>query len=496
MARKTVLEPALVILALCFIITIPIVSGYSTGGPKPLASLAEFTDYFDKRVPALMKDYSIPGVNIAVIQQGEITWVKGYGYADLEQGRPMTKDTLLMAQSISNSVTAWGVMKLVEKGKIGFDDSVLEHLQGWKFSESEFPGEKVTIRQLLSLSAGMPLGDFTLQFQPGEETPSLQDTLSGDKARLIFMPGSSFYYSNMSYALLQLLVEDVTGRDFAEYMGKEILLPLGMNNSSFAWDEQFLTRIATGYNLNSQPVPPYVYPYQASGGLFATVVDLARFVIAGMNSAKAGAKILEFESVEQLYAANIATSGIYGFASDSYGLGHFIESLPHGEKAVWHGGQGNGWMTHFHSVPETGDGIVILTNSQRSWPFFSAVLLDWAKWNGFSSIGMGTIIKAKRRAQIIVGLLFLLSLWQASRLARGVISGKRRLAPLVQHARLFRIGQLSLSLVLLSILLWSVNQDYLFIVPVFPILTKWLGMSLLSVAAVSLASACLPECVQ
>ncbi len=65
--------------------------------------------------------------------------------------------------------------------------------------------------------------------------------------------------------------------------------------------------------------------------------------------------------------------GLFGFAADAYGFRHFIETLPDRRRAVWHGGQGHGWMTHFHAIPESGDGIVILTNSQRSWPFMSRV---------------------------------------------------------------------------------------------------------------------------
>lgn len=495
---KNALGRALAALTVCLIVGVPIFNWHRTNRAEIAPTLDGFTAHLDERIPAMMNDYSIPGVSIALVRAGEIAWTKGYGYADLDQGRKMTTDTLLMAQSISKSVTAWGVMKLVEEGRIGLDDAVTQHIRSWRFPASRFPEEGVTVRRLLSLSAGMPLGDFAVHYAPGEATPSLQETLSGDQARLVRTPGSTFAYSNTSYALLELLVEAVTGRDFAEYVKEAVLLPLGMNSSSFTWSKEFGARIATGYDLEGSPVPAYVYPYRASGGLYATVGDLARFVSAGMARAKypAGGAPLKPENVKQLYAPNVKIPGMFGVVSDAYGLGHFLETLPSGHKAVWHGGQGKGWMTHFHSVPETGDGIIILTNSQRSWPFFSAVLSDWARWNGFSSVGMGNVIRAETGLLILIGLLFFVSLWQAWRLGCGVMSGKRRFAPFAPQTRLLRLGQLGFSAAVIWGLIWSARQDYLFLESIFPILSDWLGVSLLGGAAVSLASACLPKTVQ
>ena len=135
-------------------------------------------------------------------------------------------------------------------------------------------------------------------------------------------------------------------------------------------------------------MPVYLYPSKASGGLFATAKDIARFVAAGLKETP----VLNSESVKQVYQPVSHEIGIYGFVFNAYGLGHYIEKLPNGMSSVSHGGQGNGIMTHFQSVPETGDAIVILTNSQRSWPFIAYVLSDWAQWRAFPSVGMGKII--------------------------------------------------------------------------------------------------------
>ena len=90
-----------------------------------------------------------------MVKRAEIVWSKAYGYADLEKGRKLTIDSFCRVESISKSVTAWGVMKLVEQGKIGLDDPVEQYLVDWNFPESEYPTEKITIKRLLSHSAGM-----------------------------------------------------------------------------------------------------------------------------------------------------------------------------------------------------------------------------------------------------------------------------------------------------------------------------------------------------
>src|SRR5690606_169734 len=100
---------------------IPVAAQYTTKEFEKDTSIIEFTDYLDIRIPEIMKEYEIPGVNIALIQKGETKWSNAYGYADLEKVIKMSTDTYCRVESISKSVTAWGVMKLVEDGKIDLD---------------------------------------------------------------------------------------------------------------------------------------------------------------------------------------------------------------------------------------------------------------------------------------------------------------------------------------------------------------------------------------
>lgn len=295
----------------CLVVAIFAVELGQTRGVEEDAALEEFTSHLDARVPALMDHFGIPGAVIAIVDNGEPVWSQAYGLADVEAARPMTTDTRCRVESISKSVTAWGVMRLVEQGEIALDDPVAPHLGNWELPESDFSSEQVTIRRLLSHTAGMPLGDIFERYSPDEDILTLSESLA-EKAVLEREPGSFFSYSNTGFDLLELMVEKTTGRDFAEYMRDEVLIPLGMNDSSFTWREDFDPPIPNGHDQTGQPVPVYVYPATASGGLFAIVDDIARFVAALMTDLNdTGKAVLSSESIAALYRPVADTTSFY-----------------------------------------------------------------------------------------------------------------------------------------------------------------------------------------
>ncbi len=463
---------------------------------EPGASLEDFTTYLDERIPNLMGRYDIPGIIVALVREGEPAWAGAYGYAELAEGRKMTTDTYCRVESISKPVTAWGVMKLVQEGKVELDAPVVRYLNSWTFPKSEFAVEEITVRQLLSHTAGLPLGTIGVRYDPKGEVPTLKEALTKD-AHLMQAPGQGYSYSNTGFNILELLIEEVTGRGFAEYMQNEVLLPLGMEHSSFTWSESLQPPVPDGHDLQGNPIPPYVYPDKAAGGLFAAVGDIAAFAAAGMPEySPVGFPVLHAPRIQQLYEPMVERPGIYGLAFDSYGLGYFIEWLPTGQKAVSHGGQGSGWMAHLHAVPETGDAIIIFSNSQRSWPFFAYILNDWAAWSGFTSVGMGKIVSATMVLRGLIALVFALSAWQLWRIGRGTAAGMRRLAPFSKAYRLLRMVQAGLFVVLVAALLWALSQDYLFVASVFPAAAGWLGWAVFATAVALLGSAVFPRIVR
>ena len=473
------------------VLVLLLVGGCHPSSPAPQAPLDAFTAHLDERVPALMQSYDVPGVSMALIRDGKRVWTGAYGYADRASGRRMTTEAVFRGESISKPVTAWGVMTLVEAGRLNLDAPVQQYLDDWSFPASAFDAGTVTVRQLLSNSAGLSLGIIGEEYRPQDRIPSLRTYLTRE-VRLVREPGTEFAYSNAGFNLLELLVEEVTGRDFAAYMAEEVLQPLGMQRSGFAWADSLEPVVPTGYDLEGAPVPIYVYPGTASGGLFADVEDIARFVQAEVTDS-AGHDVLTRDRVRQLHTPQVPIPGLFGIVADAYGLGHFVETLPNGRRAVWHGGQGHGWMTHIHAVPESGDGIVILTNSQRTWPFMARVLTDWAQWSRNEAVKMGRISDGITALWGLVGLIGLATLWGGGRLIRGVYRGRRQWGPLAPSSRVVRMLQLALGIGILAGLSWSAAQPYLMVSSIFPATVHWVGTSLVGGAAVLILLALFPR---
>ena len=480
-----------VALILAFIVYLN--DSYGVKRPNNEASVGEFTAYLDERITRIMGNYEIPGVSIALIHGGEMVWSNAYGYADVAAGRKMTVDTVCRVESISKSVTAWGVMKLLENGQIQLDEPVHQYLTSWAIPKSRFSEEDITIRQLLSHSSGMPLGTIGLEYSPEDSIPSLENSLSR-QAKLVRDPGTAFEYSNVGFNLLELLIEEVTGVKFSDYMEEEVLEPLGMNSARFEWSEDIDPEVPMGYDLQGDPVPLYVYSEKGSGGMFSNVEDVACFVMAGMEESKlTESRVLRPSSMEEMYTPVMDISGIYGMVAEGYGLGYFIENTAEGKKAVFHGGQGHGWMTHFHSFPEEGEAIVILTNSQRSWPLISSVLKDWSRWSLASQVGMSKILWGVVGMWVVIGLIAIGSMALLYRTGKGVYRRHRSFTILSKQAMVTRSVKLGLGLGMVFAVVWSSNQPYLFLSSIFPLAFDWLIYSIVVFSLALLLSILFPE---
>lgn len=458
------------------------------------APLEAFVAHLDRVVPRAMRTYDVPGVAIALVRDGAPVWLGAYGEADRERGRPMTVDAVFQTGSISKSVSAWGALLLVEQGLVGLDDPLPGHLGGGVVPTASNPAQAITLRRVLSHTTGAALGPIGDEYPPDGAVPSLTAALARD-LRFVRAPGT-FGYSNPGFDLVELLVEELSGRSFAAFMEDDVLRPLGMHDAGFAWRERDRPRVPSGYDLRGMPVEPYVYPAKASGGLFATVGDIARFVAASVASERTlAAHVLSDASVGMLHDPVVPIPGVFGVVADAYALGHFVEVLPDGGRAIWHGGQGNGWMTHFHAVPATGDGIVILTNSQRSWPLMSRTLRDWAGWAGVGPVKFGRITIGVSAVWVLIAATVAASAWFVLRLALAVRAGRRRLAPLAPMARVPRALQALSGIAVLAALAWRASQPYLIETSVFPGVAGWLGWGVAALAIVLTVSAAFVPCV-
>ena len=181
----------------------------------------------------------IPGLSIAIIHDGRIVVSRAYGVADLTTRAPATPATLFQAGSISKPVAALGVLRLVEMGKLSLDEDVNAKLTTWRVPENRFTqSEKVTLRRLLSHSAGVTVHGFP-GYDVADPIPDLVQVLNGAKPantapiRVDTIPGAIRRYSGGGFTVMQQLMIDVTGTPFPRYMQETVLNPIGMTSSTF-----------------------------------------------------------------------------------------------------------------------------------------------------------------------------------------------------------------------------------------------------------------------
>jgi CubicO group peptidase (beta-lactamase class C family) len=350
-----------------------------TGVPVPPSSdVAAFTTSLENQVPAWMEQYRVPGLSIALVYGGEVIWAKGFGLADVDSATPVTSDTIFQVASVSKPVSAWGVMRLVEQNRLALDMPVDPLLTRWHFPPSSYEAKGVTVERLLSHTAGLSLPGY-IGFAPDQKLPSLEQSLSGDtngmgSLQIVREPGSAYNYSGGGYTVLQLLIEEISGQSFSDFMQTEILQPLDMTTSSYTSAPDF--PVTTAYGKSGDILPNYVFTELAAAGLYSTAPDMGRFVAANMsgpNGEPAGRGILSPEALAEMFSPMPNTDG-------HQGLGFALGILPDGTPFVHHNGSNRGWKSYIAAIPERGQGLVTLTNSDLGDDLNQRVNCAWLGW--------------------------------------------------------------------------------------------------------------------
>ncbi len=365
--------------------------------------MSTFSEVLKNAIPGLMKEHKVPGAAIAVIKNYEIEEILKFGLANKENSIPISDDTIFCTCSISKSLTAWGVMRLVEMGKVDLDAPVEKYLTKWHIPPSQFDTNGVTLRRLLSHTAGLTVAGFP-GVQPDAPPVTTEQWLSGDsgwepdeiqiayrktyaegpyetKVELRWEPGSKWEYSGGGFTVIQLIVEEVTGMSFPEFFTKEIFTPLGMNHSFFDYteEEEKLSDLSQSarYDGDGNTYPLYKHITYAAGGWNTSIKDLARFTIASLkkellseNSFKEMWTPIIFEAKEQLFDL-------------FHGLGHSVVNAGP-IKVILHSGGHPGTRTFFLAIPAIGEGLCFFFNSNNANPIQDQILMMWAKYLGMA----------------------------------------------------------------------------------------------------------------
>lgn len=312
-----------------------------------------------------MEFFHVPGVSAAVINNGKIEWAKGWGFAEKDTNKKVDVETLFQAASISKPFSAAAALALVDKGKLSLDEEANSYLKSWKIPENEFTAQnKVTLRHILSHYAGLTAYGFH-GYTVRDKVPTLVQLLKGippansPPVRVEMEPGTRFRYSNGGYYVLQQIMIDVVGKEFPQLMHDLLLKPLGLKHSTFAQPlpPSLAANAAAGYRSSGEMVKGkyYTYPGSATGGLWTTASDIARFAIEIQESlAGQSDRVVSREMARALIDSRELEFGL-GIGSEGEG-----ESL-----SFSFAGRSDGFVCWMTAFVKTGKGAVVMTNSDN-----------------------------------------------------------------------------------------------------------------------------------
>ena len=333
---------------------------------------------------ARMAALKTPGVSVAVINDGAVEWTKGYGITEAGGATPVTPQTVFQAASLSKPVAALAALRLVEQGKLTLDQDVNERLTSWKVPENEFTRtEKVTLRRLLSHSAGLTVSGFP-GYAADAQVPTLVQVLNGEKPAntaaitASVVPGTIWRYSGGGYTVMQQLLLDVTGRPFPALLADLVLTPVGMTDSTYEQPlpESRRAAAASGHRAGGDVLPGrfHTYPEMAAAGLWTTPTDLAKFLIEIQRAAQGRSTILTAAMAREMITVQ----------KGSYGLGLSVDGS--GVSASFgHGGSNAGFKCHMTAFVDGGRGAVVMTNGDRGGRLASEIMRAVAAEYGWPS---------------------------------------------------------------------------------------------------------------
>ncbi|MEQ6118028.1 serine hydrolase domain-containing protein [Reichenbachiella sp. MALMAid0571] len=331
---------------------------FNSFGPNPSGNFTKEESLIER-----MNHYKVPGVSIAVVDSGGTMWAKGFGIANTVNGKKVGTETLFQAGSISKPIAALSVLKLFEEGKVDLDEDVNTYLKDWKIPENKFTvDQKVSVRRLLTHTAGVTVHGFP-GYRQGDSIPSIQMILNGEgNTGVIYVdtiPGSTWRYSGGGYTIIEKLVEDISGLSFEEYLGVNILRPMGMKNSTY---EQPLpsdlhASASAAYTDNGKIIEGlwHNYPEHAAAGLWTTPTDLVKFCIEIQKilSGKTNG-VLSRETVELMLTKHM----------NNWGLGVSLEN-DHDSLTFGHRGKNAGFTNYMVSFVHKDNTLVIMANGDN-----------------------------------------------------------------------------------------------------------------------------------
>lgn len=326
--------------------------------------------------------YHTPGVSIAVINDFEIEWAQGWGVCDARSKNKVTTKTLFQAGSISKPIFALGVMRLAQEGQLSLDEDIHHYLSAWRVPANAGWQPRITLRQLLSHTAGLTVHGFP-GYQASEMLPTVTQILNGEfpantaKVEVNILPGTQFRYSGGGTTVAQQVLVDTLKKPFPQIMRELVLGPLGLTNSTY---EQPLPKgwakeAATAHPWKGIPLKGkfHTYPEMAAAGLWTTATDLAKVgveLLKVFHERKEPA-LLTKETIDAMLLPQLGHQKVG--EGDFVGLGFFCKDKDDGFQ-FGHGGWDEGFVAQMQFYKNTGMGAVVMINSNEGYPLLDEIM--------------------------------------------------------------------------------------------------------------------------
>jgi D-alanyl-D-alanine carboxypeptidase len=353
---------ALAVTALALLAARPLAQGTNGKNPATDPDVLGAQRLFTAWAEGQLRSRGYPGMAVGVVSDQRLIWANGFGLANVAGKVPMTSQTKIRMASHSKLFTATAIMQLREQGKLQLDDPVSKHLPWFSVTSPRPDDPPITIEELLTHSSGLPreAADHwtTFAFPTREELKTLVP-----KRQAAFPAETRWKYSNLAYTLAGLIVEQVSGEPWADYITRHIYQPLGMVNSSVDKD---VPGLATGYGRRmpdgSRAMMPFVDArgMAAATGITSTVEDMARFVSAQFRKGAAGGdRILNTASLREMHRVRMLENNW----TRGNGIG-FSVTRNRDKLYVGHGGSYPGYITNTLIDLNGKVGVIVLTNAQ------------------------------------------------------------------------------------------------------------------------------------
>jgi D-alanyl-D-alanine carboxypeptidase len=337
------------------LVTVMVLAACAPAGAPPASAPtlpAAAAAALDSIAAAAVEEGATVGIAIGVARDGVPVHTAGHGFADLGAGTPVTDSTVFRIGSITKQFTAAAILRLAEEGRLTLDDDISRHLP-------EYPthGRRITIHHLLNHTSGIHSYTSVPEAMARSGEPAgPEEVLAMVRDRdLDFEPGASYAYNNTGYFLLGLVIEAVTGEDYAEHLDRILLRPLGLRETGYCPHEPEVPRHARGYRLaGGEPEDAAQihmgWPY-AAGALCSSVRDLLRWEAALRRGEVISARAYE----------RMATPSVPEGSRSQYGYGLVVDEVE-GAARVHHGGGIPGFVSQMAHYPDAGFTVVVLTN--------------------------------------------------------------------------------------------------------------------------------------